>query len=587
MNEYLEETIQDPSKVIEPLGDSVAWGGCAVMYLLGQHLHFELFDFSYQFLNVSEVENATLLQNAPSERAKSPNLIQGYDLLLEAMRKARRLNNHVFSMLRARCPLEDKIACAIKQSGAPLHRGDGFPDGVNPKTNYVPKLTNMVCGTSPTIALSSPSPCTRQRRRLSTLLHRPRQPPPRKLRTRSWNCTCTTSSVAPTPPPGPSPACWARSTMAILVPFASPLGFFTPRMSSPSPTPTAPFPLTLVTGLSGTAFSPECTLAARVPSQLGPDGLGLGFAFHHGHRRRADGKVRAGCVAGRGAGAGRVRGQFGRRDHADAGVHDHDGGRRGRDRCVARLSVTGNGEVQECGRVRRGKTTDRVRAARRRRRGDTAQDIGPYDHITHCDERETPSQLRGGISEYQFAISKYYGGVHDPICIAYPNQNRAAWGLSNSAFPNESPPSVLCTLEPSRLASKIRWNSSSLSSNHGRGKHYRHIGASKITKHDKHQHVETKTEDTKSAPPKKRKGPHELTESTYKRQRKAPQERPEIPLTGCPSRTPESRKGVGEVRTTTGDLRVGAPRHRTRKIQARASAAHCPPDACRLGAPEI
>lgn len=38
------------------------------------------------------------------------------------MKKARRLNSHVFSMLKARCPLEDKQACAIKQSGAPLHR---------------------------------------------------------------------------------------------------------------------------------------------------------------------------------------------------------------------------------------------------------------------------------------------------------------------------------------------------------------------------------------------------------------------------------------------------------------------------------
>ncbi|KAI5325542.1 PREDICTED: PIR [Prunus dulcis] len=28
----------------------------------------------------------------------------------------------LFSMLKARCPLEDKTACAIKQSGAPLHR---------------------------------------------------------------------------------------------------------------------------------------------------------------------------------------------------------------------------------------------------------------------------------------------------------------------------------------------------------------------------------------------------------------------------------------------------------------------------------
>ncbi|VAI09806.1 unnamed protein product [Triticum turgidum subsp. durum] len=47
---------------------------------------------------------------------------KGYEVILEAMRKARRLNNHVFSMLRARCPLEDKVACAIKPSGAPLHR---------------------------------------------------------------------------------------------------------------------------------------------------------------------------------------------------------------------------------------------------------------------------------------------------------------------------------------------------------------------------------------------------------------------------------------------------------------------------------
>lgn len=47
---------------------------------------------------------------------------KGWDGVLEAMKKARRLNNHVFSMLKARCPLEDKTACAIKQSGAPLHR---------------------------------------------------------------------------------------------------------------------------------------------------------------------------------------------------------------------------------------------------------------------------------------------------------------------------------------------------------------------------------------------------------------------------------------------------------------------------------
>uniref|UniRef100_I1P7H2 CYRIA/CYRIB Rac1 binding domain-containing protein n=1 Tax=Oryza glaberrima TaxID=4538 RepID=I1P7H2_ORYGL len=118
---YLEESI-NPSRKQEMLGDSVAWAGCTIMYLLGQQQHFELFDFSYQFLNVAEVENATVSLYQYSDRNKSPNFLQGYEGILEAMRKARRLNNHVFSMLRARCPLEDKIACAIKPSGAPLHR---------------------------------------------------------------------------------------------------------------------------------------------------------------------------------------------------------------------------------------------------------------------------------------------------------------------------------------------------------------------------------------------------------------------------------------------------------------------------------
>uniref|UniRef100_A0A0D9VPG5 CYRIA/CYRIB Rac1 binding domain-containing protein n=1 Tax=Leersia perrieri TaxID=77586 RepID=A0A0D9VPG5_9ORYZ len=118
---YLEESV-NPSRKQEMLGDSVAWAGCTIMYLLGQQQHFELFDFSYQFLNVAEVENATVSLYQYSDRNKGPNFLQGYEGILEAMRKARRLNNHVFSMLRARCPLEDKIACAIKPSGAPLHR---------------------------------------------------------------------------------------------------------------------------------------------------------------------------------------------------------------------------------------------------------------------------------------------------------------------------------------------------------------------------------------------------------------------------------------------------------------------------------
>ncbi|XP_022988006.1 protein PIR isoform X1 [Cucurbita maxima] len=114
---YLEESAQSPSNNHELLGDSVAWGGCTIVYLLGQQLQFELFDFSYQVLNISEAEDGTFVQTQ-----KNSQYMQGWESLIEAMKKARRLNNHVFSMLKARCPLEDKTACAIKQSGAPLHR---------------------------------------------------------------------------------------------------------------------------------------------------------------------------------------------------------------------------------------------------------------------------------------------------------------------------------------------------------------------------------------------------------------------------------------------------------------------------------
>lgn len=59
--------MQLPLNNHEVLGDSVAWGGCTIIYLLGQQLHFELFDFSYQLLNVAEVETASIspsLKNA-------------------------------------------------------------------------------------------------------------------------------------------------------------------------------------------------------------------------------------------------------------------------------------------------------------------------------------------------------------------------------------------------------------------------------------------------------------------------------------------------------------------------------------------
>uniref|UniRef100_A0A453IZ19 Uncharacterized protein n=1 Tax=Aegilops tauschii subsp. strangulata TaxID=200361 RepID=A0A453IZ19_AEGTS len=66
----------NPSKKREMLGDSVAWAGCTIMYLLGQQLHFELFDFSYQFLNVAEIETATVSLYQPADRSKSPNIFQ-------------------------------------------------------------------------------------------------------------------------------------------------------------------------------------------------------------------------------------------------------------------------------------------------------------------------------------------------------------------------------------------------------------------------------------------------------------------------------------------------------------------------------
>lgn len=59
---YLEESAQSPSNNHELLGDSVAWGGCTIVYLLGQQLHFELFDFSYQVLNIAEAEDGTVVQ---------------------------------------------------------------------------------------------------------------------------------------------------------------------------------------------------------------------------------------------------------------------------------------------------------------------------------------------------------------------------------------------------------------------------------------------------------------------------------------------------------------------------------------------
>lgn len=58
--------MQVPPNNHEMLGDSIAWGGCTIIYLLGQQLHFELFDFSYQVLNIAEVDSAVTGQSNKS-----------------------------------------------------------------------------------------------------------------------------------------------------------------------------------------------------------------------------------------------------------------------------------------------------------------------------------------------------------------------------------------------------------------------------------------------------------------------------------------------------------------------------------------
>ncbi|KAJ6422699.1 hypothetical protein OIU84_027632 [Salix udensis] len=68
---HLEDSVQVSSNNFEILGDSVAWGGCTIIYLLGQQMHFELFDFSYQVLNVAEVEAGLL-----SQSHKNPHVAQ-------------------------------------------------------------------------------------------------------------------------------------------------------------------------------------------------------------------------------------------------------------------------------------------------------------------------------------------------------------------------------------------------------------------------------------------------------------------------------------------------------------------------------
>jgi hypothetical protein len=82
------------------------------------------------------------------------DLVQEVAAFLDNGKKARRLNNHVFSLLRARSPHADKLASMIKQNGSVLHlfKYPIIPSilaslalrGPNPKT-LNPFKNNMQC----------------------------------------------------------------------------------------------------------------------------------------------------------------------------------------------------------------------------------------------------------------------------------------------------------------------------------------------------------------------------------------------------------------------------------------------------------
>jgi hypothetical protein len=57
---------------LEQYGDAVAWGGCTILYLLGQQLRFELLDFTYHVLAVAEAEALlSSTQASLAEKSKS------------------------------------------------------------------------------------------------------------------------------------------------------------------------------------------------------------------------------------------------------------------------------------------------------------------------------------------------------------------------------------------------------------------------------------------------------------------------------------------------------------------------------------
>jgi len=63
---------------LDRYGDAVAWGGCTILYLLGQQLRFELLDFTYHVLSVAEAEALPSAQLSLAEKSKSsyPSLVK-------------------------------------------------------------------------------------------------------------------------------------------------------------------------------------------------------------------------------------------------------------------------------------------------------------------------------------------------------------------------------------------------------------------------------------------------------------------------------------------------------------------------------
>jgi hypothetical protein len=79
--EHFQVHAQNPVEgnlFLDRYGDAVAWGGCTILYLLGQQLRFELLDFTYHVLSVTEAEALPSPQLSLAEKSKSsyPSLVK-------------------------------------------------------------------------------------------------------------------------------------------------------------------------------------------------------------------------------------------------------------------------------------------------------------------------------------------------------------------------------------------------------------------------------------------------------------------------------------------------------------------------------